>query len=271
MLHWTSRGPSDRTHSVVAGTYAIRECFGWTAGLEEHTSNADDMAVLCLLCHRKRRAKQAGYMLCLGWYASCLQKSSSPSSGGSRSKPQEYGWCLNSHIKLVNQAVSVAGQVWWKLTVLCAADLVSNDVQMFCWLRKDILKTRYTKFQYNNHQAIHCLVPSCTIFQAPLMPNTVCLFVCFLIIWNPLCSFLWKGKYCPHCNFPFTGGISKLPLDIMQKMLFPGCKPCPCPCPWLSPARAVHFFSHVQMILSVPRELRIQFFLMSAMMLDFPN
>lgn len=42
-------------------------------------------------------------------------------------------------------------------------------------------------------------------------------------------------------------------------------------CPWLSPAKAVHFFSHVQMTLSGSRELRIKFFLISARMLYFPN
>lgn len=173
MLYLTSGGLSNRTHSPVTGTFTNWECFGWTAALEEHSSSAADMAVLRMLCHRKRRAWHVGYMLFLGWYASCLQKSSSLSSAGSQSKPREYGWCPDSYIKLVNQARSVAGQIWWKSTVLCTADLVLNDMQMFFWLRKDILKTWYTKFQYNNYQAIRYLVPSCTVFQAPLLPNTV--------------------------------------------------------------------------------------------------
>lgn len=99
MLHLTSGGLSDRTHSPVTGAYVIRECFGWTAALEEHSSNAADMAVLAMLCHRKRRAWCVGYMLCLRWYASYLQKSSSLISAGSQSKPWEYGWCPDSYVE----------------------------------------------------------------------------------------------------------------------------------------------------------------------------
>lgn len=97
-LHLISKGLNNGTYGVVTGMYTIQEWFGWMAALEEHSSNAADMKLLFTLHHRKRRAQYVGYMLFLEWYASCLQKSSSLSSAGSQLRPQEYGWCPDSHI-----------------------------------------------------------------------------------------------------------------------------------------------------------------------------
>lgn len=227
ILLLTTRGLSDGIWFIVTGTSTVLGCSGWCAELWEHSSNAAGLAVLSVFCHRKGSPDVCCVLFPL-WCVSHLQKPSSLGSPGSHSVSQEYGWCEDSYIFLC-QAHSVAGQVWWKLIILCTADLVLNDLQVFSDLK---IKQNSVWHEWSlkngarrkRNKTMTCL----TIVILKLYIRFLGYFVCFLIIWN-LCSFLWKGKYhLHHLIRTYMAEASEVPLNIMQKILISGHKQNAC-------------------------------------------